>query len=109
LESFYSLGLAQKIPCISRVIASNLSTAHLRRGGIFALLGPIFSEALDYTGSSVEPYTAGFMPLFELEFLALDASEVTKVHPHSTFWSQAGERDHFDKRANARLVLHNRI
>ena len=49
LESFYSLGLAQKIPSISRVIGNSLSTAHLRCWGTYALLGPIFSKALDRT------------------------------------------------------------
>ena len=50
LESFYSLGSAQKIPCISRVIGKSLSTAHLWCRGEYALLGPVFSKALDWTG-----------------------------------------------------------
>jgi len=47
LESIYSMGQAQKVPCISRVIDNSLSTAHLRCRGEYALLDPIFSKAID--------------------------------------------------------------
>ena len=71
LESFYSLGLAQNIPSISRVIGSSLSTALLRCGGIFALSRPIISEALDRMGSGVELQITDFDAFFGREISAI--------------------------------------